>query len=138
MNTLDQRQLQVHVPVVGWLLIACHALFLVIGAFVFLLLVGVGFAAGDPEATPILATVGTVVGLLLAALSVPGIVAGVGVLARKSWGRVLAIVVAILNVPNFPIGTVIGGYALWVLLQDAAAGYFVSGSRPQNGEPRPV
>ena len=35
----------------------------------------------------------------------------------------------ILNLINFPIGTVIGAYALYALLQDAAADYF-SASKP--------
>jgi len=35
----------------------------------------------------------------------------------------------ILNLINFPIGTFIGAYALYALLQDAAADYF-SASKP--------
>jgi hypothetical protein len=45
---------------------------------------------------------------------------------RKSWGRVLAIVVGVLNLINFPIGTLIGIYTLWVLFQNTAADYFVA------------
>ena len=124
MNTLDERQLQVHVPIVGWLLIVSNAVFLLIGGLVLVLLVGIGVAVQDPEATMILPIVGLAVGLFLAALGIPGIVASAGLLARKSWARILAIVVAIFSLANFPFGTVIGGYALWVLLQDAAPAYF--------------
>jgi hypothetical protein len=74
----------------------------------------------------ILSVVGTVVGALLAVLAIPGLVAGYGLLARKAWGRVLAIVVGILGLINFPIGTAIGIYALLVLLQEAATDYFIS------------
>ncbi len=123
MNTLSEREMQVHVPIVGWLLIVSNALFLVIGGLVFLLLVGIGFATREPEPTWILAAVGTFVALLLAALAIPGLVAGAGLLARKSWARILAIVVAVLSLANFPLGTLIGAYALFVLLQDAAAAY---------------
>jgi len=124
MNSLNQRQLQVHVPVVGWLLIVGHAIFLLVGLFVFVLLTGIGFALGDREATAILVTVGTAVGLLLVVLGIPGLVAGAGLLARKSWARILAIVVGILGLVNIPIGTVIGVYTLFVLMQDAATEYF--------------
>jgi hypothetical protein len=124
MNRLNQRQLQLHVPVVGWLLIVGHAIFLLVGVFVFVLLTGVGFASGEREAMTILTTVGTAVGLLLVVLGIPGLVAGAGLLARKSWARILAIVVGILGLVNFPIGTVIGVYALFVLMQDAATEYF--------------
>ena len=57
-------------------------------------------------------------------LAIPGLVAGAGLLARKSWARILAIVVGILGLVNFPIGTAIGVYTLFVLMQDAAAEYF--------------
>ena len=124
MNTLDERQLQVHVPIVGWLLIVSNAVFLLIGGLVLVLLVGIGVSVQDPEATMIIPIVGLAVGLFLAALGIPGIVAGAGLLARKSWARILAIVVAIFSLANFPFGTVIGGYALWVLLQYAAPAYF--------------
>ncbi len=129
MNSLDERQLQTHVPVVAWLLIVSNALFAVVGGFVFVLLAGIGVAVQEAQAGWILATVGIAVGVFLVALAIPGIVAGIGLLGRRQWGRILAIVVAILGLANFPIGTVIGAYALWVLLQDAAAGYF-AGPRP--------
>jgi hypothetical protein len=62
--------------------------------------------------------------MFLAALSVPGIVAGIGLLKRKSWGCFLAMVVSVLGMLNVPLGTLIGIYTLWVLMQDAAAEYF--------------
>ena len=124
MKQLNEQQLRLHVPVVGWLLIVGHAIFLLVGVFVFLLLTGIGFASGEREAMTILTTVGTAVGLLLVGLSIPGLVAGVGLLARKSWARILAIAVGILGLVNFPIGTVIGMYTLFVLMQDAATEYY--------------
>jgi len=124
MRKMNQRQLQLHVPVVGWLLIVGHAIFLLVGLFVFVLLTGIGIASGEREAMTILTTVGTAVGLLLVVLGIPGLVAGAGLLARKTWARILAIVVGILGLVNFPIGTVIGAYTLFVLMQDAAPEYF--------------
>jgi hypothetical protein len=129
MNALDEYQLQTHVPVAGWLLIVSNAVFFLIGAIVFLLLTGIAFSTGEPEATGILLTVGTMVGFLLAVLSIPGIAAGVGLLMRKAWGRILAIVVAVLSLGNVPIGTAIGAYVLWVLLQEKAADYFRAASQ---------
>ena len=52
--------------------------------------------------------------------------AGWGLLTRKPWARILAIVVGILNLVNFPIGTAIGLYTLWVLMQPAATEYFAA------------
>jgi len=124
MNQLNQRQLQQHVTLLGWLLIVEHAILLLVAAFVFVLLTGVGVVSGDSEAMAILGIVGTSVGVFLAALSVPGIAAGIGLLQRKSWGRFLAMVVGVLGMLNVPLGTLIGIYALWALMQDSAAEYF--------------
>lgn len=126
MKALDQQQLAQHVTILGWLFIVGHAFFLLIGIFVFLLLSAIGVVSGDPQATAVLGVVGTAVGVLLGILSVPGIVAGFGLLARKAWGRYLAIVVGVLNLINFPIGTLIGLYTLWVLMQESATDYFVT------------
>jgi len=124
MNQLDEKQLRTHVPIVGWLLIVTNALFLLLAAFLFALLVGIGVAIGDPETGRIMNIVGTSLAALFTVLGIPGIVAGAGVLARRAWGRILAIVVAVLSLLNFPIGTIIGIYAIWVLLQEEAATYF--------------
>jgi hypothetical protein len=72
----------------------------------------------------ILAVVGFSVGIFMAVLALPGLLAGIGLLKRKNWGRVLAIVVSFLNLLNFPLGTLLGGYSLWVLFQEAAGTYF--------------
>ena len=126
MNAMSQRDLQQHVSILGWLYVVGHAIFLVIGAFVFLLLVGLAPVTGDPEPMWILSLVGTSVGLLMAALGLPGLLAGYGLLTRKPWARVLAIVVGILGLINFPVGTAIGLYTLWVLTQPVATEYFAA------------
>ena len=53
---------------------------------------------------------------MLIALSAPGIVAGVGLLARKRWARIVAIVLGVLHLFEFPFGTAFGAYTLWVLM----------------------
>jgi hypothetical protein len=47
-----------------------------------------------------------------------------GLLTRKAWARVVAIVVAVLGLLNVPIGTLIGIYALWVLFSGSVEAYF--------------
>ena len=124
MNQLDGERMQTHISVVGWLHIAGSVLMLVIGCFVLVLLAGIGFASGDPDAVTVLTIVGVVTGVFLAVLGVPGIVAGYGLLRRRTWGRVLALVVSFLNLFNFPLGTAMGVYSGWVLLQDSASEAF--------------
>jgi hypothetical protein len=57
---------------------------------------------------PVVATA-TVIGAVLAAF------VGFSLLQRKPWGRTLAIVVSILALFRFPLGTALGIYTLWVL-----------------------
>ena len=124
MNVLDQNQLKIHVPIVGWLLIIGSALWLLVAGFLFLLLVGIGVAVEDPTALKILSVVGTTLAIFLVTLSIPGLVAGFGLLARRSWARVLAIVVSLISLINVPLGTIFGIYSAWVLLQEQTTEYF--------------
>ena len=126
MNQLAESQMQQHANVLGWLHIVGNAIMLLLGCFFFALLGGIGLVQGDPEAARILGIVGASLGAVMVVLGIPGIVAGYGLLRRKQWGRVLALVVGFLGLVNFPLGTAIGIYTFWVLLQGAAADYFTS------------
>jgi len=121
---MNAREMQQHVTILGWLYLVGHAVFLMIGAFLFILLTGIGLAVDDPEARLVLPLVGTAVGWLLILLGLPGLIAGYGLLTVKPWARVLALVIGIFNLANVPIGTIIGAYACWVLLQEPAQAYF--------------
>jgi hypothetical protein len=114
--------MQTHVKVVG-------ALFIVLSALGILLAVGVGAifgmagmagAAADSEdaalAIPILGITGGLVTLFLLVLSLPGLATGIGLLMFKPWARILGIVLSALQLLGFPVGTAIGIYSLWVLL----------------------
>jgi hypothetical protein len=124
MDHLNQQALQLHVTILGWLLIVANAIVLLMGMCGCLLMAGIGAASGDPQALAILSVIGAVCGAFFVVLAVPGLLAGYGLLIRASWGRVLAIVVGVLGLFNFPVGTAIGVYALWVLLQNSATEYF--------------
>jgi len=63
-------------------------------------------------------------GLLIIACSLLSIAAGVGLLRLSNWARWVTIIMAILSLPAFPIGTVIGGLIIWYLLQDSVTALF--------------
>ncbi|HSR32765.1 MAG TPA: hypothetical protein VLY63_19560 [Anaerolineae bacterium] len=56
------------------------------------------------------------------AFGVPSLIAGVGLLKQKRWAHTLAIVLAVLALVIFPIGTAAGIYTLWVLAQKETEG----------------
>ncbi len=126
-----------HVKVLG-------VLFLVFSAFGLLaaLIVGIGIggAAGivgatadaDPAVIPILGLAGSVAVLVLLTLSLPGLVAGVGLLKFQPWARILGIVLCAVNLINLPFGTIFGAYGLWVLLTKETEALFRSGGAITN------
>lgn len=124
MNSLTSDQMRQHVPIVAWLNIAGAIIMLLIAAFLIVLLPSIGVLSGDRDALGVLSIVGISVGGFLGVLALPGLLAGIGLLRRRNWGRILAIIVSFLNLLNFPIGTAIGAYSLWVLFQEAASAYF--------------
>ena len=76
-------------------------------------------AATEPDAwiaIPIVGIIGTILMLIALTLSVPGIIGGLGLLKHKSWARILTIVLSVLQLINFPFGTLLAIYGLWVLL----------------------
>jgi hypothetical protein len=121
---LDTRALEQHVTILGWILIVTSALLLVIAGFMFVFFTGIGAVAQDATALAVLTLIATVFGAFLAILALPGILAGYGLLKRQAWGRYLALVVSVLNLMNVPLGTLIGLYGIWVLMQESAAEYF--------------
>jgi hypothetical protein len=115
---MNIKQIEQHVPILGWLHLVGGAFFVVIGLFVFTVLTGLGIAVApeDPVAPRILILIGTAVCTLLVVLGLPGIVAGYGLLKRRPWARGLAFVVGVLCLFYVPIGTAIGIYTLLVLM----------------------
>jgi len=129
MNQLSERDMHQHVSILGWLYIIVNAIFLLLGLCGLLFFVGVGSIAaaeGDPTAFGVLGIIGVVALAFFAVLALPGILAGYGLLKRERWGQILALIVGVMSLFNLPIGTAIGIYTLFVLLQNAADPYFAA------------
>jgi hypothetical protein len=68
----------------------------------------------------VLGLIGGVAFLVVAILSAPSLVAGIGLLNFRSWAQPLTIIVSVLNLFSLPFGTALGIYGLWVLFSDEA------------------
>ena len=77
-------------------------------------------AVDDPNAGLVFGTIGIILVVITAIISVPNIMAGWALIKHKSWGRILTIILSILNVFAFPLGTALGIYGLWGLFQPEA------------------
>jgi hypothetical protein len=119
-----------HLKVLAWLYIVFGILgsLLGLGLMALLGIIGVAGAASDPDAwmaVPILGFTGVALGVFMLILSVPGIIAGAGLLKYRPWARILTIVLSALNLMNIPIGTILGIYGLWVMLSEDGSRLFV-------------
>ena len=121
---MNRSEYRTHVMILGWINLAFSLILLFLGLCGFLFLGGIGAVSQDPEAMRILGFVGLFAAVFFVTLSLPGLAAAYGLLARKAWGRIVAILVAVFDLFNIPIGTAIGIYALWVLTDERAADYF--------------
>lgn len=54
-------------------------------------------------------------GIVLLAV-VPSIIAGYGLLKKYNWARILTIILSVIALFEFPLGTILGAYGLYVLL----------------------
>jgi hypothetical protein len=86
-----------------------------------------GEAENARIAAPIIGVIGVVIGVFLLVLALPAILGGWGLMNYRSWSRILMIVVSGLSLLHFPLGTALGIYGLWVLLNEQSRQLLESG-----------
>lgn len=130
-----------HVKILGWLHIIFGILGLAAGVIVMIIFGGIAGIVGATGASddrviaiPILGGIGGIIFLVLVALSLPGLIAGIGLIQFKAWARIVMIVLSALHLLNIPFGTALGIYGLWVLLNRETEVLF---QRPMVPYPQP-
>ena len=129
-----QRDWDLHVSLLAWILMAQAALTAIFGAAIIFAGVVVGrtltrtptLVPDDfpPEAVQWILPGAFLIGLLLVAIALPSIFAGVGLLHYRNWGRVLTLVLSFLKVLEVPLGTITAIYAFWVLLSEGGRNFY--------------
>jgi|SRR5579884_759841 len=113
--------METHVKVLGVLEIAMSACGLLGAAALTLIFggaMGLVGASGHSDAAytlPLIGLTGLALVIFLLALSLPGLVVGIGLLKHRPWARVAGIVLSIAGMMFVPFGTALGIYGLWVL-----------------------
>ncbi len=105
-----------HIKIVAWIYIAYGVFFLLSALAVGGLLGTVSATVRETTLTPEMMAIG--IGTLAGGLALFGILAlagGLGLLKHRGWGRIVVLVVVALTIFGFPVGTVLGAYAIWVL-----------------------
>jgi hypothetical protein len=126
--------MQTHVKVLGVVYLAFGGLMLLGALFLLVMMGGVAGIVGasaDPEdaaiAIPVLGFAGTALAVFLGVFSLPSLATGYGLINYKEWARVLGIILSAINLINIPLGTIVGAYGLWVLLNKETERLFSSG-----------
>ena len=110
--------MRTHVQVLAWIFIVTNAMGLLGGLFAMLAFFGLGLfvgASGALEGIPFIGGLGAFVFFIVLVFCIPGLIAGIGLLSYAPWARILTIILAILGLAGWPVGTLIGIYALYVL-----------------------
>ena len=113
-----------HITVVAVLHIAYNIVGILIGLFLFTFLTGIGIFTGDDVALTVLTLVATFLAGLFLIGSIPGIIGGIFLLQRREWARILVIIVSFFDLLHVPLGTLLGAYSLWVLLNSEVVAVF--------------
>ncbi|MBN2185054.1 MAG: hypothetical protein JW746_06965 [Candidatus Krumholzibacteriota bacterium] len=114
-----------HVTILGVLNIAWAAVEIMIALLIFVAVAGGGMLSGDIEVMTVTTTVGFIISFVCLVFAVPGLIGGIALLKRREWGRILTLVIGFLRMLIIPLGTILGIYTIWVLLNDDAKKLFV-------------
>jgi hypothetical protein len=120
-----------HVKILGVLHIVFGCLGIMLALGMLLLFGGIAGLIGASDyssdahiSIPILGGIGALVFFFLLAISLPGLIAGIGLLQFRSWARILTIVLSVFDLIHVPFGTALGVYGLWVLLSQGSERMF--------------
>jgi len=120
-----------HVRILGILHIVFGALCVLGGLIAMAVMGGIAGIVGASDQTqdagvaiPILAAIGAIVCIFCLVVGLPGLVGGIGLLQYRSWARITVIVLSALDLIHVPIGTALGIYGFWVLLNPQTEAMF--------------
>jgi hypothetical protein len=126
--------MQTHVKVLGVLYLTVGGLMLVLALFLAVTMGGVAGIVGataEPEdaaiAIPVLGFAGTALAAFFGLFALPSLITGYGLLNFKPWSRIVGIVLSAISLIFVPVGTIIGAYGLWVLLNKNTEQLFNTG-----------
>jgi len=126
-----------HVKILGILHIVFSSLCILAGIIALAVLGGIASIVGATDqspdsaaAVPILGGIGGVVFVICLLIGLPGMVGGIGLLQFRSWARIVVIVLSAIDLINVPIGTALGIYGFWVLMNKETEALFERGPLP--------
>ena len=123
-----ENKMEKHLTVVAALQVGLSLLAIIAAIVVFTVLQSVMQIADEQEAKQVLGIVALWVPVFLLIISIPGLIGGIGLFMRQKWARILVLVISVLDLLNIPLGTAIGVYSIWVLVQEDTVKLFTAQS----------
>ena len=115
---MRENTYKTHQKILGAILIAYGAINFTGGIALLAALNIVEIFVHEDEVIQLVAIFSRLIGGILLILSIPAIIAGIGYIHEKDWSKSLGLVVGIVYLLLFPIGTIIGIYSIWLNAQD--------------------
>ncbi len=110
-----------HVTVVAVLYLVTGVLYLAAATGLLLLLLGVEIVhVSDEQLLELIEGLASYLAAFFLVLALPAFPGAIGLLRHRAWARVLLLVLAFLNLMVVPVGTLVGVYAIYVLMHDDA------------------
>lgn len=113
-----------HINIVAALQIGLSIFNLLVAFVTFSILKLVGGFVDDANGSTILSLIADIFAIVFIVISFPGIMSGLGLYRRKEWGRILALILSVIELFSFPFGTAIGIYSIWALTQPEIVAIF--------------
>jgi hypothetical protein len=113
-----------HIKILAWLQIA-YGLLSALGAMAVFggTMIGAAYVGSFKESA-LVGLLGGFASVFLFAIAAFHLIAGWGLLRRMPWARIVTIILGLISLLKFPIGTALGIYTLWVLLSKDGAAQF--------------
>jgi hypothetical protein len=112
------------IEILAWLYIAFGALIVVGGLLGGVGMILGGLFSGDLGTMIGMPIAGVVTALVVGIWGLPSLVIGWGLLTRRSWARVLALIVGAFNFLSFPLGTLLCIFTFYTLWGKDSDPYF--------------
>ncbi len=129
----ERQKLKKHILIIGWLYIVMSAIGI---ALSMTLCVSLWLDSSVRSQTG-LQFLGPPV-LVFACLGLaPGLISGVGLLYRRNWARMILLIFSAILLPMLPVGTAIGVYGFWTLLNAETQALFAGSFVPETRNLRP-
>lgn len=114
---MKENNYRTHQKILGAVIIAYSAMNIFGGVSIIAAMTFVHTFVHEPDLVDLVLILSKMIGISLLVISVPALVAGIGLLKEQDWAKPFSLVIGIIYLLFFPVGTMIGIYSIWLSTQ---------------------